>query len=164
MLWWCVWAQWCWKMATTAHRWATELWFHHPPPAKSKRMCHSKADSEAQLDMALMRFSQWYAVPWICVCSLIHQKQQSNSKLTIFFLYSSLIHKTENIIFLSFKLITWMVHSFLGDSSQLGSGNGARLESGLSYSARKDQLELFWTEENVPALPWGRRVFQKDLF
>lgn len=43
----------CWKMATTAHSWATELWSHHPPPAKSKRMCHSKADSEAQLVMVL---------------------------------------------------------------------------------------------------------------
>lgn len=95
---------------------------------------------------------------------LLIKKQQSNSKLTNFFLYSSLIHKTENIIFLSFTLITVMAHSFLGDNSHLGSGNGARLESGLSYSARKDQLELVWREENVPSLPWGRRVFQKDLF
>lgn len=137
-------------MATTAHRRATELWSHHPLPvwlpAKSKRMCHSKADSEAQLVMVLDRVLSDIQCPEFVSAHLLIKNQQSNSKLTIFFLYSSLIHKTENIIFLSFTLITLMAHSFLGDNSQLSSGKGARLESGLSYSARKDQLELFWRE------------------
>lgn len=101
---------------------------------------------------------KWYAVPWIT-----HQKQQSNSKITIVFLYFSLIHKTENIIFLSFKLITLMVHSFLGDNSQLGSGNGARLESGLSYSARKDQGAVL-ERKKISPLFFGKEEYSRRTF